>query len=49
MLTPGGNWSSFPPHKHDEHRQGEERELEEIYYYEIAPPTARTEGSATSG
>ncbi|MEV6791492.1 5-deoxy-glucuronate isomerase [Streptomyces sp. NPDC051320] len=36
VLTPGGNWSSFPPHKHDEHRPGEESELEEIYYFEIA-------------
>lgn len=36
VITPGGNWSSYPPHKHDEHTE-EERELEEIYYYEIAP------------
>ncbi|MEV4919190.1 5-deoxy-glucuronate isomerase [Streptomyces tirandamycinicus] len=35
VLTPGGNWSSYPPHKHDEHRPGEETELEEIYYFEI--------------
>ncbi|MGW3955806.1 5-deoxy-glucuronate isomerase [Streptomyces sp. NPDC004752] len=35
VLTPGGNWSSYPPHKHDEHRPGEESELEEIYYFEI--------------
>jgi 5-deoxy-glucuronate isomerase len=36
VLTPGGNWSSFPPHKHDE--QGpDESELEEIYYFEVAP------------
>ncbi|MFD5478641.1 5-deoxy-glucuronate isomerase [Streptomyces hawaiiensis] len=35
VLTPGGNWSSFPPHKHDEDRPGESR-LEEIYYFEIA-------------
>ncbi|MFE3324711.1 5-deoxy-glucuronate isomerase [Streptomyces sp. NPDC059176] len=33
--TPGGNWSSYPPHKHDEHRPGEETALEEIYYFEI--------------
>ena len=38
VLTPGGNWSSYPPHKHDEHRPGEESELEEIYYFEIAGP-----------
>ncbi|MCX4508973.1 5-deoxy-glucuronate isomerase [Streptomyces sp. NBC_01619] len=35
VLTPGGNWSSYPPHKHDEHRPGEETKLEEIYYFEI--------------
>jgi 5-deoxy-glucuronate isomerase len=38
VITPGGNWSSYPPHKHDEHRPGEESELEEIYYFEIAGP-----------
>ncbi|MFF5715861.1 5-deoxy-glucuronate isomerase [Streptomyces buecherae] len=36
VLTPGGNWSSYPPHKHDEHRPGQESELEEIYYFEVA-------------
>jgi 5-deoxy-glucuronate isomerase len=35
VLTPGGNWSSFPPHKHDEARDGEV-ELEEIYYFETS-------------
>lgn len=35
VLTPGGNWSSYPPHKHDEEREGEAR-LEEIYYFEVA-------------
>jgi 5-deoxy-glucuronate isomerase len=35
VLTPGGNWSSYPPHKHDEDRPGE-TELEEIYHYEVA-------------
>ena len=34
VLTPGGNWSSYPPHKHDEESQVE-HELEEIYYFEI--------------
>ncbi|MFE0577973.1 5-deoxy-glucuronate isomerase [Streptomyces sp. NPDC058874] len=37
VLTPGGNWSSYPPHKHDEHHPGEESRLEEIYYFEISP------------
>ncbi|MEU8578139.1 5-deoxy-glucuronate isomerase [Streptomyces asoensis] len=36
VLTPGGNWSSYPPHKHDEARPGEESQLEEIYYFEIS-------------
>jgi 5-deoxy-glucuronate isomerase len=39
VLTPGGNWSSYPPHKHDVHSDvpgHEERELEEIYYFEVA-------------
>jgi 5-deoxy-glucuronate isomerase len=36
VLTPEGNWSSYPPHKHDEHREGVETELEEIYYFEVA-------------
>ncbi|MFF8843029.1 5-deoxy-glucuronate isomerase [Streptomyces sp. NPDC015127] len=35
VLTPGGNWSSYPPHKHDERVPSEESELEEIYYFEI--------------
>ena len=34
VLTPAGNWSSYPPHKHDEDREGESV-LEEIYYYEV--------------
>ena len=35
VLTPGGNWSSYPPHKHDESTDTES-ELEEIYYFEVA-------------
>ncbi|ODU04812.1 MAG: 5-deoxy-glucuronate isomerase [Pseudonocardia sp. SCN 72-86] len=35
VLTPESNWSSYPPHKHDEAREGEAR-LEEIYYFEVA-------------
>ncbi|MFJ2814520.1 5-deoxy-glucuronate isomerase [Streptomyces sp. NPDC091279] len=38
VITPGGNWSSYPPHKHDENRPGVEAELEEIYYFEIDGP-----------
>ncbi|WP_326731537.1 5-deoxy-glucuronate isomerase [Streptomyces phaeochromogenes] len=41
VLTPGGNWSSYPPHKHDEVRTDDggnpvESELEEIYYFQVA-------------
>ncbi|WP_019055942.1 5-deoxy-glucuronate isomerase [Streptomyces prunicolor] len=36
VLTPGGNWSSYPPHKHDTARPGQESELEEIYYFQVA-------------
>ncbi len=36
VLTPGGNWSSYPPHKHDEHNENE-RELEEIYFFDVRP------------
>jgi 5-deoxy-glucuronate isomerase len=35
VLTPAGNWSSYPPHKHDEELPGETA-LEEIYYFEVA-------------
>jgi 5-deoxy-glucuronate isomerase len=36
VLTPAGNWSSYPPHKHDENVPGVETQLEEIYYFEVA-------------
>jgi len=36
VITPAGNWSSYPAHKHDETTETES-ELEEIYYFEIAP------------
>jgi 5-deoxy-glucuronate isomerase len=35
VLTPGANWSSYPPHKHDTERPGESV-LEEAYYFEVA-------------
>ncbi|GIF71564.1 5-deoxy-glucuronate isomerase [Asanoa siamensis] len=35
VVTPAGNWSSYPPHKHDEERAGVETRLEEIYYFEV--------------
>lgn len=36
VITPSMNWSSFPPHKHDEEVPGRETALEEIYYFETA-------------
>jgi 5-deoxy-glucuronate isomerase len=38
VYTPGGNWSSYPPHKHDVHNPPDEVDLEEIYYYRIDRP-----------
>jgi len=35
VYTPGGNWSSYPPHKHDVHNPPVEVDLDEIYYYRI--------------
>lgn len=46
VITPAENWSSYPPHKHDEHVPGHESRLEEIYYFESAP--ARTGNTAPS-
>jgi 5-deoxy-glucuronate isomerase len=36
--TPSGNWSSYPPHKHDVHNPPAEVDLDEIYYYRIDRP-----------
>lgn len=43
VYTPGGNWSSYPPHKHDVHKADDagnvlEADLEEIYYYKLSQP-----------
>jgi len=38
VYTPAGNWSSYPPHKHDVHNPPGEVDLEEIYYYRISRP-----------
>jgi 5-deoxy-glucuronate isomerase len=43
VYTPSGNWSSYPPHKHDVHRVADdgtllEADLEEIYFYKIDKP-----------
>ncbi|WP_432565366.1 5-deoxy-glucuronate isomerase [Kineococcus sp. SYSU DK003] len=37
VWTPGGNWSSYPPHKH-EHDEDGEASLEETYYYRLRDP-----------
>lgn len=36
VLTPAGNWSSFPPHKHDRHAPPIEADLDETYYYRFS-------------
>ena len=43
VYTPGGNWSSYPPHKHDVQRLAPdggllEADLDEIYYYRMDRP-----------
>lgn len=43
VLTPEGNWSSYPPHKHDEFT-ADEVALEEIYYFEVADSPSGTPG-----
>lgn len=43
VITPGGNWSSYPAHKHDEDTEFE-TQLEEIYYFEIDDSPAGTTG-----
>jgi 5-deoxy-glucuronate isomerase len=38
VITPGGNTSSYPPHKHDTDNLPEESLLEETYYHRLNPP-----------
>ena len=43
VYTPSGNWSSYPPHKHDVHAEDDagnlvEADLEEVYFYKIDRP-----------
>jgi 5-deoxy-glucuronate isomerase len=43
VYTPSGNWSSYPPHKHDTHIEDGygkllEADLEEVYFYKIDKP-----------
>ena len=37
VITPGGHWSSYPPHKHDRDAPPEETLLEETYYHRLSP------------
>jgi 5-deoxy-glucuronate isomerase len=37
VLTPGGHWSSYPPHKHDRDAMPDESFLEETYYHRVVP------------
>ncbi|HZG60976.1 MAG TPA: 5-deoxy-glucuronate isomerase [Anoxybacillus sp.] len=37
VFTPEGNWSSYPPHKHDQDNLPQESYLEETYYHKINP------------
>jgi 5-deoxy-glucuronate isomerase len=37
-INPAGNWSSYPPHKHDTHEPPREVKLEEVYYFDFDPP-----------
>lgn len=36
-FNPAGNWSSYPPHRHDYDRPPEEIAMEEVYFYRVEP------------
>lgn len=38
VLTPAGNWSSYPPHKHERVDLPAENDLEEVYHYRVSRP-----------
>lgn len=38
VFTPAGNWSSYPPHKHDVDNPPGEADLDEIYYFRMRDP-----------
>ena len=38
VYTPGGNWSSYPPHKHDTHNPPHELAMDEFYYFRTDHP-----------
>ncbi|OGV67725.1 MAG: 5-deoxy-glucuronate isomerase [Lentisphaerae bacterium RIFOXYB12_FULL_65_16] len=37
-IVPGGNWASWPPHRHDFEKPPEEVDMEEIYFFRFDPP-----------
>jgi len=37
VITPDGNWSSYPPHKHDSDNLPNESALEETYFHKLNP------------
>jgi 5-deoxy-glucuronate isomerase len=37
VVTPGGNWSSYPPHRHDTDDLPQQSSLEETYYHRLNP------------
>jgi len=37
VITPGGHWSSYPPHRHDEDAEPRITALEETYYHRLQP------------
>ena len=39
VYSPEGNWSSYPPHKHDDENPPSENLLQEFYYYQFKPKT----------
>jgi 5-deoxy-glucuronate isomerase len=45
VITPGGNWSSYPAHKHDEDTPTQSQ-LEEIYYFEFGPGSPQTDAAS---
>jgi 5-deoxy-glucuronate isomerase len=49
VLTPAGNWSSYPPHKHDDHVEGHESRLEEIYYFDVVAGNGASPSAAPFG
>ncbi|MCU1423297.1 MAG: iolB [Microbacteriaceae bacterium] len=47
VITPSGNWSSYPPHKHDTDVPGHESRLEEIYWFEASIAGGPSSASGT--